>query len=70
MCVVTEETERVIGERRLATLRELADELSRSSSEEEVFTAAGRCLANAQHDFPFTTVYLCSCWLARNGSRR
>jgi CheY-like chemotaxis protein len=60
LCVVTEETERVIGERRLATLRDFAAELSRSSSEEEVFTAAGRCLANAQHDFPFTTVYLCS----------
>jgi hypothetical protein len=53
LCVVTEETERVIGERRLATLRDFAAELSRSSSEEEVFTAAGRCLANAQHDFPF-----------------
>src|ERR1700730_2162856 len=64
LCVVTEETERVIGERRLATLRDFAAELSRSSSEEEVFTAAGRCLANAQHDFPFTTVYLC----AANGS--
>ncbi len=50
----------MIGERRLATLRDLADELSRSNSEGEVFTAAGRCLANAQHDFPFTTVYLCS----------
>jgi CheY-like chemotaxis protein len=60
LCVVTEETERVIGERRLATLRDFAAELSRSSSEEEVFTAAGCCLANAQHDFPFTTVYLCS----------
>ena len=60
LCVVTEETERVIGERRLATLRDFAADLSRSSSEEEVFTAAGRCLANAQHDFPFTTVYLCS----------
>jgi CheY-like chemotaxis protein len=60
LCVVTEETERVIGERRLATLRAFAAELSRSSSEEEVFTAAGCCLANAQHDFPFTTVYLCS----------
>jgi len=59
LCVVTEETKRVIGERRLAALRDFAAELSRSNSEAEVFSAAERCLANAQHDFPFTAVYLC-----------
>jgi PAS domain S-box-containing protein len=59
LCVVTEETNRVIGERRLAALRDFAAELSRSNSEAEVFSAAERCLANTQHDFPFTAVYLC-----------
>ena len=59
LCVVTEETKRVIGERRLAALRDFAAELARSNSEGEVFSAAERCLANAQHDFPFTAVYLC-----------
>src|SRR5271169_4483560 len=57
LCVVTEETKRVIGERRLAALRDFAAELARSNSEGEVFSAAERCLANAQHDFPFTAVY-------------
>jgi PAS domain S-box-containing protein len=69
LCVVTEETNRVIGERRLAALRDFAAELSRSKSEAEVFSAAERCLANTGHDFPFTAVYLCptdgsSCQLA------
>ncbi|HSZ80157.1 MAG TPA: hypothetical protein VK775_22310, partial [Chthoniobacterales bacterium] len=35
LCVVTEETNRVIGERRLAALRDFAAELSRSNSEAE-----------------------------------
>src|ERR1700744_5573156 len=34
LCVVTEETDRVIGERRLRTLRSLAGELSKSITEE------------------------------------
>ena len=57
--MVTEETKRVIGERRLAALRNFAAQLSESNSEGEVFSAAERCLANAQRDFPFTAVYLC-----------
>ena len=58
LCVVTEETNRV-GERLLAALRDFAAELSRSNSEAEVSSAAERCLANTQHDFPFTAVSLC-----------
>ena len=57
--MVTEETKRVIGERRLAALRNFAAQLSESNSEGEVFSAAERCLANTQRDFPFTAVYLC-----------
>jgi PAS domain S-box-containing protein len=59
LCVVTEETKRVIGERRLAALRDLAAGLSGSNSEGEVLAAAERSLADAQLDFPFTAVYLC-----------
>ena len=36
LCVVTEETDRVIGERRLKTLRSLATELSQTITEEDV----------------------------------
>lgn len=37
LCVVTEETERLIGERRVGTLRDVASALASNSSEEEVF---------------------------------
>ena len=59
LCVVTEETLRVIGERRLAVLRDLAAELSSTKSEQEIFSATERCLAKATHDFPFALTYLC-----------
>jgi hypothetical protein len=36
LCVVTEETDRVIGERRLKTLRSLAGELNKTITEEDV----------------------------------
>ncbi len=38
-CVVTEETERIIGERRLSTLRELASRISGKNTREEVCSA-------------------------------
>ena len=44
LCVVTEETERVIGERRMATLRDLGAGLTVAASESEVFVAAARHL--------------------------
>ncbi len=59
LCVVTEETLRVIGERRVAVLRDLAAELSSTKSEQEIFSATERCLAKATHDFPFALTYLC-----------
>jgi len=56
LCVVTEVTERVISERRLQVLRELA-QCPRASSTEE----AGECLfgvlAGAQSDIPFAALY-------------
>jgi GAF domain-containing protein/PAS domain-containing protein len=58
LCVVTEETDRVIGERRLKTLRSLAVELSKSITEEEVVSCIGRCLGENQKDLPFTLLYL------------
>ena len=57
-CVVMEETERVIGERRLATLRDLAADLASTSREEEVLAAIARGLAVNPRDLPFTLLYL------------
>src|SRR5208337_4098622 len=39
LCVVTEDTERVIGERRLKLLRDLASQLSLARTEQETFEA-------------------------------
>ena len=39
LCVVTEETERIIGERRMALLRELASDLAASNTEGDVIAA-------------------------------
>jgi PAS domain S-box-containing protein len=60
LCVVTEETERVIGERRLFVLRDLSAELATVSTEIEIFPALERSLAKAAADLPFALVYLCS----------
>jgi signal transduction histidine kinase/DNA-binding NarL/FixJ family response regulator len=58
LCVVTEETDRVIGERRLNTLRSLSAELNKASSEAEIFNCVARCLGENQKDLPFTLTYL------------
>ncbi len=58
LCVVSEETERVIGERRLTTLRALAARLSTTSTEEEVMAAVEESLRTNMQDLPFTLTYL------------
>ena len=45
LCVVVEETERVIGERRLATLRELAADAGAATTERELFAAVDASLS-------------------------
>jgi hypothetical protein len=58
LCVVTEETERVIGERRLSSLRELASEIAGINTQVEVLAATQRGLAANLKDLPFTLTYL------------
>jgi signal transduction histidine kinase len=58
LCVVMEETQRVIGERRVATLRDLAAELSAVRSEPEVLQAVARALGRNRKDLPFCLIYL------------
>jgi signal transduction histidine kinase/DNA-binding response OmpR family regulator len=58
LCVVTEDTDRVIGERRLATLRELAGLLAAVRTEPEVLAAIEQGLATNQHDLPFAVAWL------------
>ena len=59
LCVVTEDTERTIGERRLRTLRELAARTAdEPKSAEEACQTAARTLAGNPHDLPFVLLYL------------
>jgi len=58
MCVVTEETERVVSERRLETLRALATALLPARTHAEIMQGVGAALRNNQHDFPFSLVRL------------
>jgi PAS domain S-box-containing protein len=57
-CAVTEETERVISERRLRLLREIGAATAQSRTPSQVCESAARCLSNARRDLPFTLIYL------------
>ena len=58
LCVVTEETERIIGERRLRVLRDLGARIGDTRTSDEVWGAVGACLASEAHDLPFGLAYL------------
>ena len=58
LCVVTEDTDRVIGERRLAALGELASRIAAVRTEPEVLEAIECGLAANQRDLPFAIVWL------------
>ncbi|OBK71214.1 SpoIIE family protein phosphatase [Mycobacterium sp. 1274761.0] len=58
LCVVSEDTQRVIGERRMATLRDLGSDRSVARTEEESLAFAHRQLAKNPRDMPFTMTYL------------
>jgi PAS domain S-box-containing protein len=57
LCVVMEDTVRVIGERQLASLSALAEALAGAISKQDVFAAIERGLAH-QKDMPCTLTYL------------
>jgi len=58
LCVVTEVTERVIGERRLRALSELASHVARVERVEETCERASDVLAHYPSDIPFAAQYL------------
>jgi PAS domain S-box-containing protein len=58
-CAVIEDTARVLGERRLRTLRELAARTTDSArSAVDACRIAALCLSGNRHDLPFALVYL------------
>jgi signal transduction histidine kinase len=58
LSVVTEVTDRVIGERHLALLGDLGTRLSATKTEAEVFEAARGALETNLKDLPFSAMYL------------
>ena len=58
LCVVTEETDRVLSERRLSLLRTLGVEFAASTTEKQLFGGLLRGLEARPHDLPFALIYL------------
>ncbi len=58
LCVVSEETERVISERRLELLRTLSAALLPCRTREDILAGVRQALASNPHDFPFTLLHL------------
>jgi anti-anti-sigma factor len=58
LCVVTENTQRVVGERRIATLRDLAAAIAGTRSEADVLAAVAEQLGRNLADLPFSATYL------------
>ena len=71
LCVVTEVTERVIGERRLRVLRDLAARARRASIGVDA-SCRGACEVLAQYPFdvPFAALYLLDADIAAHAARR
>jgi PAS domain S-box-containing protein len=64
-CAVTDETSRVIGERRLKLLREVAASASETHTPKQVCAAAAGCISGDAYDLPFALLYL-----SEGGGRR
>ena len=58
LCVVTEETDRIIGARRLDSLRELAASLATVTTEADVIDGIRDGIGANQRDLPFSMLYL------------
>ncbi|MGY1696911.1 SpoIIE family protein phosphatase, partial [Geodermatophilus sp. SYSU D00814] len=58
LCVVTENTDRVLAERRMASLRDLATAVAATRTEADVMAAVRAQLARNPADLPFSATYL------------
>ncbi|MEH2179609.1 hybrid sensor histidine kinase/response regulator [Nostoc sp.] len=57
-CACTEDTRRVLDDRRLRTLRELGTETAKAKTVNEACNISTSVLANNPHDIPFALIYL------------
>ncbi|MEH2369843.1 ATP-binding protein [Nostoc sp.] len=58
ICANTEDTQRIIGERQLALLRELAARTADARTFDEACTLSASCLESNPYDLPFAMIYL------------
>jgi PAS domain S-box-containing protein len=58
ICANTDDTQRIIGERQLALLRELAAKTADARTFETACTLSARCLETNPYDLPFAMIYL------------
>jgi two-component sensor histidine kinase len=57
VCANTDDTDRVVGARRLALLREIASRTWDADSVDEVYALSARALASDARDMPFAVIY-------------
>jgi PAS domain S-box-containing protein len=65
LCIVVEDTNRYIAERRLTVLRETGAQIANSRELDDLFAAIGRSVGANLYDLPFSLIYL----IEPNGSR-
>ena len=58
ICANTDDTQRIVGERQLALLRELAARTADARTFDQACTLSANCLGTNLHDFPFAMIYL------------
>jgi PAS domain S-box-containing protein len=58
ICANTEDTQRIIGERQLALLRELAARTADARTFDQACTLSASCLESNPYDLPFAMIYL------------
>jgi len=58
ICANTDDTQRIIGERQLALLRELAAKTADARTFDNACTLSARCLETNPYDLPFAMIYL------------
>jgi hypothetical protein len=58
ICANTDDTQRIIGERQLALLRELAAKTADARTFDQACTLSARCLETNPYDLPFAMIYL------------
>ena len=58
ICANTDDTQRIIGERQLALLQELAARTADARTLDEACTLSAKCLETNRYDLPFAMIYL------------